>query len=356
MNIIINEQAHAVMSSYKLNELDMAFGKNTAPVMIKAEYINNQWGDFELIPYGPLQIDPCAKVLHYGQEIFEGMKAYKTPENKLQLFRPYMNAKRFNHSAQRMGMATINEDHFVKAVATITNFCNQIVPKRLGESLYLRPFMIATEVGLGIRPANHFTFIIIASPSGAYFAGNSVKVLIERKDARAIIGGTGTAKTGVNYAASLQSYKKTISLGYDQTLWLDAIEHRYIEEMSGMNFFAVINGELHTPKLTGTILEGITRDSILTLARNREIKVFERSMDISELLEDIKTGKCSEAFVCGTASIVAPIYAFYEEDGTSYEIQNAKYEIAIGLREDLLNIQAGLEEAPFEDWIYNVDI
>jgi branched-chain amino acid aminotransferase len=123
-----------------------------------------------------------------------------------------------------------------------------------------------------------------------------------------------------------------------------------------MNFFAVINGELHTPKLTGTILEGITRDSILTLARNREIKVVERSMDISELLEDIKTGKCSEAFVCGTASIVAPIYAFYEEDGTSYEIQNAKYEIAIGLREDLLNIQAGLEEAPFEDWIYNVDI
>jgi branched-chain amino acid aminotransferase len=201
---------------------DMGFGKHMSPIMIECDYIDGQWQQMSLIKYGPISLDPCAKVFHYGQEIFEGMKAYKNEEGEIFLFRPVLNARRFNKSANRMSMPEMNENMFIEASRCITWNSRNLVPKRFGESLYLRPFMIATEVALGIKPANKFKFLVVASPVANYFKGSSVKVFIERQSCRAAPGGTGFAKTGGNYAAGLLASTKTQNLGCEQTMWLDA--------------------------------------------------------------------------------------------------------------------------------------
>jgi branched-chain amino acid aminotransferase len=213
--------------------------------------------------------------------------------------------------------------------------------------------MIATEVGLGIKPSKKFLFMIIASPSGAYFSGESVKVYIERDDIRCAPGGIGYAKTGANYAASLNSYAKTIKLGCDQTMWLDSVEHKYIEEMSGMNFFAVIDGQLLTPSLGDTILDGITRRSVIDLARNENINVIEKRITIDEILVAIKENRCTEAFVCGTAAIIAPVASFMDKDGSIHCFPESQGKMSMQLREKLVGIQAGRAEAP-EGWLYPI--
>ena len=348
----IHPEAVERVKKFTINDTQLGFGKYVAPIMIEAVYDHGQWQKFHLLPYAPLQLDPCSKVLHYGQEIFEGMKVFRHPDDSLHMFRPEMNARRFNQSAKRMAMPELPEEMFIEACDVISAYCKNIVPRRMGESLYLRPFMIATEVGMGIKPAKQFLFLVVASPTSSYFSGDSVKVYIEREDIRCAPGGIGFAKTGGNYAASLNSYAKTIALGCDQTVWLDSVEHKYIEEMSGMNFFTVIDGELHTPALVDTILDGVTRRSIIALAKAEGIKVVERRISIEEVLEGMKTNKCSEAFVCGTAAVVAPIASFMDKDKSVVAFKDAGT-MGMKLREKLINIQSGRAEAP-EGWLYKI--
>lgn len=349
----IHPDAVERVKKFTINDTQLGFGKYVAPIMIQAIYDHGEWQRFDLLPYGPLQLDPCSKVLHYGQEIFEGMKVFRHPDDRICMFRPEMNARRFNLSARRMAMPEIPEDQFLEACEVISAYSKHLVPKRLGESLYLRPFMIATEVGMGIKPSKQFLFMVVASPSGSYFAGNAVKVYIEREEIRCAPGGIGFAKTGGNYAASLNSYAKTIQLGCDQTMWLDSVEHKYIEEMSGMNFFAVIDGKLITPALTDTILDGITRRSIMDIARAEKIEVEERRVSIDEVLSAAREGRCTEAFVCGTAAVIAPIESFMDKDLTVTKVKDSQGKISMQLREKLVAIQAGRTDAP-EGWIYPV--
>jgi branched-chain amino acid aminotransferase len=349
----IHPDAVERVKKFTITDPNLGFGKHISPIMIQAIYDHGEWQRFDLLPYGPLQLDPCTKVLHYGQEIFEGMKVFRHPDDRVYMFRPEMNARRFNLSARRMAMPEVPEEQFLEACEVISAYSKHLVPKRLGESLYLRPFMIASEVGLGIKPSKQFLFIVVASPSGSYFAGDSVKVYIEREDIRCAPGGIGFAKTGGNYAASLNSYAKTIQMGCDQTMWLDAVEHKYIEEMSGMNFFAIINGKVVTPALTDTILDGVTRRSIIDIARAQKFEVEERRMNVDDLLEDIKQGRCTEAFVCGTAAVIAPIESFMEKDGSVAKVGEPQGKISMQLREQLIAIQAGRTDAP-EGWVYPV--
>lgn len=349
----IHVEAVEKIKRYTLNDSQLGFGKYVAPIMIQAVFDQGQWQRFDLLPYAPLQLDPCSKVLHYGQEIFEGMKAFKQPDDSLALFRPEMNARRFNLSARRMAMPEIPEDQFLYACEMMSAYCKRLVPRRLGESLYLRPFMIATEVGLGVKPSKQFLFIIVASPSGSYFSADSVKVYIEREDIRSAPGGIGFAKTGGNYAASLNSYAKTLKLGCDQTMWLDSVERKYIEEMSGMNFFAVIDGGLQTPALSDTILDGVTRRSIIDIAMAEKINVTEKRLSIDEILRAIEEGRCSEAFVCGTAAVICPISSLMDLDGSIHHLKEPQGKIANHLREKLMLIQAGRSEAP-EGWLYPI--
>lgn len=351
--IEIHPDAVERIKKYTISDPQLGFGKYVAPIMIQAVYDHGNWERFDLLPYGPLQLDPCTKVLHYGQEIFEGMKVFRHPNEKIYMFRPEMNARRFNQSAIRMAMPEIPEDQFLAACETMSAYCKHIVPRRLGESLYLRPFMIASEVGLGIKPSKQFIFIIVASPSGSYFAGDSVHVYIERDEIRSAPGGIGFAKTGGNYAASLNSYQKTIKLGCDQTMWLDSLEHKYIEEMSGMNFFTVIDGKLITPKLSDTILDGVTRRSIIEIARNSGIEVIERKVSIDEVLEGINNGLCTEAFVCGTAAVIAPIASFMDKNQSIFKLKESAGKMSMEIREKLIDIQAGRTEAP-EGWLYSI--
>jgi branched-chain amino acid aminotransferase len=349
----IHPDAVEKVKKFTITDPQLGFGKYVAPIMVQALYDHGDWQRFDLLPYGPLQLDPCTKVLHYGQEIFEGMKVFRHPDERIFMFRPEMNARRFNHSARRMAMPEIPEDLFLESCETMSAYCKNIVPRRLGESLYLRPFMIATEVGLGIKPAKQFLFIIVASPSGSYFAGDSVKVYIERDEIRCAPGGVGSAKTGGNYAASLNSYTKTIKLGCDQTMWLDSHEHKYIEEMSGMNFFAVINGKLVTPSLTDTILDGVTRKSVIEIAKTENIQVEERKISVDEVLTLISEGKCTEAFVCGTAAVIAPIASFMDKDLSVHRLKEPAGKMAMQIREKLIAIQAGRTESP-EGWLYPI--
>ncbi len=353
MKVEIHPEAVERVKKFTINDTQLGFGKYVAPIMIQALYENGQWQRCDLLPYGPLQLDPCSKVLHYGQEIFEGMKVFRHPDESIHMFRPEMNARRFNQSARRMAMPEVPEELFLEACEVICAYSKNLVPKRLGESLYLRPFMIATEVGMGIRPSNQFLFIIVASPSGSYFSGEAVKVYIEREDIRCAPGGIGFAKTGGNYAASLNSYAKTIKLGCDQTMWLDSVEHKYIEEMSGMNFFAVIDGKVITPALTDTILDGITRRSIIDIAMAEKIPVEQRKLSVDEVLHAVQEGRCTEAFLCGTAAVVAPVASFMDKDGSVYKVEDPQGKIGMQLREKLIGIQAGRYKAP-EGWTHLV--
>lgn len=351
--VAIHPDAVEKVKKFTINDPQLGFGKYVAPIMIQALYDHGEWQRFDLLPYGPISLDPCSKVLHYGQEIFEGMKVFRHPDDSIFMFRPEMNARRFNMSARRMAMPEIPENLYLEACETISAYCKHLVPKRLGESLYLRPFMIASEVGLGIKPSKQFLFLIVASPCGAYFSGDSVKVYIEREDIRCAPGGIGFAKTGGNYAASLNSYTRTLQVGCDQTMWLDSIEHKYIEEMSGMNFFAVIDDKLITPALTDTILDGVTRRSVMEIARGEKIPIEERKISIDEVLTSIKEGRCQEAFVCGTAAVIAPIESFMDKDLSLHKVKEPIGKMSMQLREKLIGIQAGRNDSP-EGWLYPI--
>ncbi|PIP91467.1 MAG: branched chain amino acid aminotransferase [Bdellovibrionales bacterium CG12_big_fil_rev_8_21_14_0_65_38_15] len=354
MQINISSEAKQAIKNFTIPE-ELGFGRVMAPVMLEANFENGKWSDMTIVPFGPISMLPTSKVLHYGQEIFEGLKSYRIKGNGPFLFRPDENAKRFNHSAKRMAMPEVPVENFVEAVKVFSKLCSEIIPRRSGESLYLRPFMFSTEEALGIKPSDTFKFMIVASPSGAYFSGGTISVLIERSAVRAAPGGTGNAKTGGNYAAALEAAIETKKLGHDQTLWLDAVTRKNVEEMSGMNFNCIIDGKLVTPALTDSILAGITRNSLLAIAPQLDIQVEEKKLSIDELIEAIKTGRCTEAFACGTAAIITPIHQIAEKDGTVYKLPSAPGPCSTSLRQALLDIQEGRREAPNKEWVLNLE-
>jgi len=323
------------------------FGKYYTDNMVIAEWSENDgWGDAELKAYGPLSLDPATSVLHYGQEIFEGMKAYRQPDGGVSLFRPEANAERFNSSARRMALPEIPVSDFVGAVEALVKQDINWVPNNIGESLYIRPFMIATEIGLGVRPSNHATFLVITTPASAYFnPSKAVTVWISTEYVRAAPGGTGAAKTGGNYAGSLLAQKQAAAEGCDQVVWLDATERRWVEEMGGMNLYFVKgsgqNATIFTPKLTGTLLPGITRDSILSVAADLGYKVEEGMISVDDWRDGVASGEITEIFACGTAAVVSPIGAAKSAAGTWTTGNGEPGPITMQIRETLLGIQHG---------------
>ena len=319
------------------------FGKYYTDHMVICDWDEaNGWGTPELVPYGPITLDPATAVFHYGQEIFEGMKAYRQPDGGVALFRPEENAKRFNRSAKRLALPELPVETFIETVETLVKEDIGWVPNNVGESLYIRPFMIATEVGLGVRPTNKARYLLIATPAGAYFnPSKAVTVWISTEYVRAAPGGTGEAKCGGNYAASLVAQKAAAAEGCDQVVWLDAVERKWVEEMGGMNLYFVKGNKVITPKLTGTLLPGITRDSILSVARDLGYETEEVMLSVDDWKNGIESGEITETFACGTAAVVSPIGAAKSKWGTWVTGDGNPGPITMKIRETLLGIQHG---------------
>jgi branched-chain amino acid aminotransferase len=334
----------AALQSFVLPDT-LGFGLVAAPVMFSAEWAEGRWSRSELIPYGPIEVLPGARVLQYGELVFEGLKAYKTGAGNPNLFRPRDNWQRLQRSAERLSMPAVPEHLFFEALDTVVGSCHRLIPRQSGRSLYLRPFLFGTEAGYQLRNSTTFRFMLIANPVEIYSSG-PMRVAIERDDVRAAVGGVGTAKASANYAASLRASNAAVARGLTVALWLDAREQRYIQELSGMNLFAVIGGELHTPALDGAILPGITRDSLITLSRHLGFTVHERTLAIDELLSQIVSGECSEVFACGTAAILSPIGQLSDRDRRDYVPQHIDV-VAAQLREALLAIQERRAPDPF---------
>jgi branched-chain amino acid aminotransferase len=299
-------------------------------------------------------LDPALAVLHYAQEIFEGLKAYKRDDGGVNLFRPDANARRFRDSADRLAMAQLPEDAFIGAVEQLVRIDRAWIPGGEG-SLYLRPFMIASEVFLGVKPSSEYLFAVIASPVGSYFKGGPapVSIWVSENYTRAAIGGTGAVKCGGNYAASLRAQAEAIEHGCDQVVFLDAVERRYVEELGGMNIFFVFDdGSLATPPL-GTILPGITRDSIIALARDAGRRVREETYSVEQWRADAASGKLKEAFACGTAAVISPIGKVSSTSGEFLISGGAAGPVAMGLRKQLVDIQYGRTNDP-HNWIRKV--
>ncbi|MDG6080224.1 branched-chain amino acid aminotransferase [Erythrobacter litoralis] len=328
---------------------DPGFGKLFTDHMVVVDYDADEggWHKATLGPREPIALDPAASVLHYAQEIFEGMKAYKQDDGALALFRPEQNARRFNASARRMAMPELPEDVFLDAIRQLVTKDREWVPTVDGGALYLRPFMFATEAFLGVRPARQYTFVVIASPVGAYFKGGAkpVKIWVSRNYTRAAPGGTGAAKTGGNYAASLVPQAEGIENGCDQVVFLDAVDKKWIEELGGMNlFFVMDDGSVVTPPLTGTILPGITRDSLVTLLRDEGLTVREEPYSIDQWRADATTGKLLETMACGTAAVVTPVGTVLGPDGEFTIGSGGTGQMTTKIREKLLGIQNGSVE------------
>jgi branched-chain amino acid aminotransferase len=288
----------------------LGFGRIFSDRMLLADWDDKEgWHDARIEPYGPLVLDPAAKVFHYAQEVFEGLKAYRWADGSDRLFRPEMNAARFNRSAARLALPEVPEALFLEGIERLVRLERDWIPAAEGTSLYIRPTLIAVDPAIGVRPADQCLFFVILSPVGSYYASgfNPVRILVEDYYVRAVPGGTGTAKAGGNYAASLLAGLKAHERGFEQVLWLDGIHRRFVEEVGAMNIFFVVEGRLVTPPLTDSFLAGVTRDSILALAPSLGIEVEERPVEIEELLRDLRSGRASEAFGTGTAAVVSPV-------------------------------------------------
>jgi len=326
------------------------FGKVFTDHMVVIRYSADRgWHDARVQPRGPISIDPACAVLHYAQEIFEGLKAYRLPDGGAALFRAEANAARFRESAERMAMAPLPEELFLSSIRELVSVDRDWIPEGEGASLYLRPFMFASETFLGVKPASEYLYMVIASPAGAYFKGGAPSVTLWVSDhyTRAAPGGTGAAKCGGNYASSLIAQAEAIKQGCDQVVFLDAVENRYVEELGGMNvFFVFDDGSIATPPLGGTILPGITRDSLLTLARDTGVTVREERYAIDQWKADAASGRLREAFACGTAAVVTPIGAV-RGNGFDFKIGNGGPGLLTEkLREQLVSIQRGQAPDP----------
>ena len=338
------------------DESTLGFGQVFSDHMFIMDYeMGKGWGNARIVPFGNLSIHPASTVLHYGSEIFEGLKAYRTENGEIRLFRPMENIRRMNASANRMCLPEIDENDFLQALTTFVELEKDFVPHSFGTSLYLRPYMFGNDETLGVHTVHRATFMIIASPSGSYYAEgiNPVKIMIENEDVRAVKGGTGAVKCGGNYAASNRAGEKAAQKGYSQVLWLDGVHRKYIEEVGAMNVMFKIDGEIVTPELTGSILPGITRKSCIEVLKKMGYKVSERLISVDELTDALKTGKLEEAWGCGTAAVVSPIGRFYY-DGTEYDVNNGKIgEVTQKLYDTLTGIQWGKLQDDF-GWIYKI--
>jgi branched-chain amino acid aminotransferase len=339
---------------------DPGFGRYFTDSMFIARYRAGEgWYDARLTAYGPLQLDPSTAALHYAQSIFEGLKAYAQPDGSVATFRPEANAARFVRGAKRLAMPPVPEEAFIAAVDALVDADRDWVPTGPDQTLYLRPYQLAVEPFLGVRPANEYLFLVIASPAGAYFSRgvHPVSVYLSEDYIRAAPGGTGDAKCAGNYAASLLAQEQASAAGCDQVVWLDALEKRYVEEMGGMNLFFVLgsgaDAELVTPELTGTLLPGITRESLITLARDLGYRVTERRFSVEEWRRGAADGTVTETFACGTAAVITPVGEVKARTGDFVVGDGTPGAISMQLREALLDIQHG-RVADTHGWLHRV--
>lgn len=329
---------------------DLPFGKEVTDHMFIAEYKNGEWTDLRIVPYGNLQISPASPAIHYGQSIFEGLKAYHdNASGDALVFRPLDNLKRLNLSGERMCMPTLPEDVYMDGMRALVNLDRNWIPKGEGSSLYLRPFLFSNDEYIGIRASLNWTFMIIASPVGKYYS-SPVRVKIETKFTRAVSGGTGYAKAGGNYGGAIYPTKLALEQGYQQLIWTDGVDHKYVEESGTMNLMFVIDDVLVTPGLSDSILAGITRDSVLQLARKRGMKVEERKVAVTELVDALANGRVNDAFGVGTAVTIAPIELIGFE-GKDYVLPPVAYrQFSTGMLKELESIRRGQAPDPF-NWV-----
>jgi branched-chain amino acid aminotransferase len=333
------------------------FGKYFTDHLVSVTWTADRgWHDATVRAYGPISMDPASAVLHYAQAIFEGLKAYRQPDGSIATFRPEANAARFQRSARRIALPELPEQLFVDAIDTLVTTDQNWVPARTEHSLYIRPIMFASEVFLGVKPAGHVTFLVIASPAGAYFKGGlkPVKIWLSEEYTRAALGGTGAAKCAGNYAASLVAQSEAITNGCDQVVFLDAIERRWVEELGGMNlYFVHADGTIRTPALSGSILEGVTRDSLMALAGDLGYPVEELRISIDDWRAGVASGAITEVFACGTAAVITPVGSLHWRGAEQPMPGEAPGPVTTALRRALLDVQYGL--APdTHGWLHKV--
>ena len=337
---------------------DPGFGRVFTDHMAVVRYSEAQgWHDARITARKPLSLDPASAVLHYAQEIFEGLKAYRLADGKLAMFRPDANARRFQDSAERLAMPKLPEQTFLDSIRQLVRVDRDWFPTVEGGSLYIRPFMFASEVFLGVKPSSEYLYIVIISPVGGYFKSGApaVSLWISQTYTRAAPGGTGAAKCGGNYASSLVAQAQASRNGCDQVVFLDAAEHRWVEELGGMNvFFVFKDGSLQTPPLSGTILPGITRDSLITLARAEGLTVREQPYSIDQWRKDASSGALTEAFACGTAAVVTPIGVVKGPDGEFKMGAGGPGQTTLRLKQKLVDIQHGTAPDP-HGWVSRID-
>lgn len=340
----------------KPNDQDLVFGKVYTDRMLLREYKNGAWQTGRILPYQNFSLDPATLVFHYGQEIFEGLKAFRQENGNIVMFRPDENAKRFGRSASRMMMPVVPEDYFLESISKLINLEREWVPKTKGYALYIRPTMIATEAILGVRPSKEYYFYTILSPSGPYFKEgfSPTKIKVEDEFVRASIGGTGEAKAGGNYAGTLMAAARAKEEGYSQVLWLDARERKYIEEVGAMNIAFVLDNEIITPRLTGSILEGITRKSVIQIAKDLGYKMTEKDITIDTVAETINSGNLTEIFGIGTAASIAPVGEIMYKSKKLIVNDGKVGPITQAIYEELIGIQYGSVEDK-HGWIHLVE-
>ena len=336
------------------DERTLGFGKVFTDHMFMMDYEEGKgWYDARILPFGPISLHPASTVLHYGAEIFEGLKAYRRADGGVQLFRPMENIRRMNTSAERMSLPLLDEQDALEILQTFVKLEEKFVPKSFGTSMYLRPFMFGNDEALGVHAVKRATFMLIASPSGSYYKEgiNPVSIMIENEDVRTVRGGTGYAKCGGNYAASTRAGERAAKKGYSQVLWLDGVDRKYVDEVDAMNVMFKINGEIVTPILTGSILPGITRKSCIEVLKSLGYTVTERLISVDELVCALKDGSLEEAWGCGTAAVVSPIGKLAYGD-VEYVVGGGKIgEVTQKLYDILTGIQWGKVEDSF-GWVY----
>lgn len=341
----------------KPNTGKLEFGKLFTDHMFLMDYTEGiGWHDPRIVPYGPLAFDPSAMVFHYGQAVFEGMKAFRTKDNRIQLFRPDRNAARMNVSNERLSIPFVEEEPFVNYIKELVKIDQDWVPREPGTSLYIRPFIIATEPCLGVRAAKQYLFAVIMSPVGAYYEEGiqPVSINVETNYVRAVKGGTGFTKTAGNYASSIKAQEDAKHYGYSQVLWLDGKEHKYIEEVGSMNVFFKIKGEVVTPELNGSILEGVTRGSVIELLKDWNIPVSERRLSIEEIYEAYTKGELEEAFGTGTAAVISPVGQLHWGEHTMTINNGETGELSQRVYDTIVGIQNGSVEDP-HGWVVVVE-
>jgi branched-chain amino acid aminotransferase len=348
--IEVQKTQHSRLPGLDINNLP--FGKVFSDHMFLAEYHDGKWGKTRIVPYGPLHLSPASSVMHYGQSIFEGLKAYRSDDGEVLLFRPRENQKRLNVSARRMAMPDVPEDVFMEGLIEMLKLDQNWVPAGDGRSLYVRPFLIATDDYIGVKPSDSYMFLIIASPVGAYY-DHPLKVKVEKTFFRAVEGGVGAVKASGNYGRSLYPSALAKKEGYDQLIWTDGREHKYVEESGTMNLMFTMGDKLITPNLSDTILAGITRDSVITLARDWGMKVEERRIAVDEVVEALQKGTLTEAFGTGTAATIAHI-SHIGHDGMEYKLPElTEKSFSKRVNKALDSIRRGRIEDP-HNWVYKV--